>query len=164
VTDLSTLPAVRALAEDDARKHHEALAAVINRNDLPTQAPTLPAWENLPPSYRDMRVAAVVARLTSMDPASRDAIARLVADAVGLECGATAPRFAADESHEERVWYMTTEHSSHLFWQARSRCWIIEGDHVVAGRATDVPGISTLTDPTAALTAIALRVLGGDRG
>ena len=98
MTPLRNIPAIRKLAEEQAREHHEALSAEINHRDLATQAPTLPEWGIMSPSWREYRINAAVALLCDLTrPASRDAVARLVAERVpglqawevvaGCECG-----------------------------------------------------------------------------
>ena len=63
---LLALPSLREQAERDAEECHGALAAVTNQNDLPTQSPTLPAWDVLPPLYQDIRVDAQMALLSDL--------------------------------------------------------------------------------------------------
>ncbi len=152
MADLRDIPAIRAEAERLAAEHHTALARVINRSDLDTQAPTLPAWEHLSPSYREMRVEAHLDLLCDLSrPASRDAVARLVAAKVGMFCHDTAPLF---ERHGAD-WKMVGPNGQ--AW------WFVTGGHpwLSLYGATGWTIIADLSpDFQEAIRAIALHVLG----
>lgn len=84
-------------------------------------------------------------------PASRDAVARLVAEALGLECGATAPTLRYDADF--RGWVLVGSVDEVVF----------NDDGVIrsgAGRTTRAPGVCE-AGAAEALTLIALAVFGG---
>lgn len=105
---LRDIPAVRALAEREARAFYDALPPLspqrtpraVRRMSTTTEpgwetvGSETTTWEEQSEEWRNAIIAAYLALLTDLSrPASRDAVARLVAEAVGLECGATAPSF-----------------------------------------------------------------------
>ena len=121
-------------------------------------------------TQRAMLLERVMARACALTrPASRDAVARLVAEAVGLECGATAPdigRFVCGEHCcdgdlgrmvpcARPIWSMMGADETQMVVFADCPdpdAW--DGDE-----RRHVPGISAVTDPAEALTLIALAVL-----
>lgn len=156
---LRNIPAVRARAEEQAREQHDALRA--RDRSLPTWD-ELPAWSasyalvRRDPDPCALRVDATRDLLCNLDrPASRDAIARLVADALGLDCGATAPNLYRD-SHG--AWHLVVDGRTVVFADAPPH-------HLRPGTEYRVvPGISAITDRAEALRRVALAVLGGPRG
>lgn len=163
---LLALPALRRLAEAAARETHDATVRAIKARHHGSYGQSL--IDALPPMWAD-----VDAHLTLLcdltRPASRDAVARLVAEAAGLECGATEPdlgRYVCGEHCcdgeigrmvpcARPVWSMmgANETQMVLFADCPDPAeW--DGDERI-----HVPGISAITDPTEALTAIALHVL-----
>ena len=84
-------------------------------------------------------------------PDSRDAVARLVAAKVGIECGATAPAFRFNEAM--RMWFLkdAREHSLDVGFASTM-------EHTQP-RDVRVPGISAITDPAEALARVAIVVL-----
>ena len=82
--DLRNVPAVRKLAEDRAREAHNLFARFTWGVE--------DGWTELDDGAQATLVCVHLALLCDIQrPDSRDAIARLVAERVGLVCGATAP-------------------------------------------------------------------------
>ena len=152
---LVALPALRRVAEEEARTRLETAFRVAKRFDISGQD----------------AVAVELALLSDLSrPASRDAVARLVAEAVGLECGATAPdigRFVCGEHCcdgdlgrmvpcARPIWSMMGADETQMVVFADCPdpdAW--DGDE-----RRHVPGISAVTDSAGALALIALTVLG----
>lgn len=133
--ELRDVAAVRRLAEERAQAFHRA---VYKR---PTGGTRLDEWVEA-----QLDLLCDLAR-----PESRDAVARLVAEAVGLECGATAPAF---ERVDDPAWML-------VVWKDGSCPSHYFVDEVtLMGHYTNVPGIDDVTDPVEALRLIALHVLG----
>lgn len=86
-------------------------------------------------------------------PASRDFWARWLAAKVGLECGATAPRWRFNEAMV--LWALRGKdiHGGDVCF-ASTGFGLMDRDHVV-------PGISAITNPAAALRLALLSVTGG---
>jgi hypothetical protein len=159
---LRDLPALRKRAEELAREARDAHVSAI--------------WSALYDSYGQALVDALppmwayeeahLSLLSDLSrPASRDAVARLVAEALGMECGATAPeirllQFYSDgEPNHSWLLVVTAQpaRSGYRWWSFHS-----EGEDPDGAEGwTLVPGISAVTDPTEAITLIALKVLGG---
>ena len=139
--DLNTIPAVRKLAEKMAREHYAA-TLVIGDLGMPGIS-ELAAADNaarLPAALIESQARVYVRLLCDPTrPASRDAIARLIAEAIGLPCGATAPHLyrAADG-----VWWLRSGPSA---WHSGS-AWC---------------AYAPTKDPAEALAIIAAAVLGG---
>ena len=128
---LMSMPALRRVAEEEARTRLETAFRVAKRFDISGQD----------------AVAVELALLSDLSrPASRDAVARVVAEAVGLECGATAPEFA----HYLWGWQLGSPSRSRGFCglgPSASSYYIL------------IPGIHDVADPAEALALIALAVL-----
>ena len=90
---LAALPALRKLAENEARTIQAQLVSLSEGSGQTAGEPV--------PSLRALYVAHLALLSDLSRPASRDALARLVAEAVGLECGATAPTFARRPGHRQ---------------------------------------------------------------
>lgn len=147
---LAALPAIRKLAEEEARDIWTRHVRLFREH--------LPLMEVVadPHDASDgfaVTVAAQAERLSDLSrPASRDAVARLVAEAVGLTCGATAPVLTRIGSQ----WVLT---AYYVEGPVESRfCYFWEPNGL--GVSCGVPGISAVTDPAEALALIALHVLG----
>ena len=160
---LMALPALRDYAESEERDFYSL--------DVSIRGTSLGRWERMD---REVKHICVTARLTLLSdlsrPASRDAVARLVAEAVGLECGATAPdigRFVCGEHCcdgdlgrmvpcARPIWSMMGADETQMVVFADCPdpdAW--DGDE-----RRHVPGISAVTDSAGALALIALTVLG----
>lgn len=159
--DIRQLPAIRALAEERARSYWSAVQGIV-----PTAAP----WEQTPDYGKEVQIGAHLAIITDLSrPDSRDAIARLVAAKVGIECGATAPDFArfvcgAHCCDGERgrmvpcsrpIWSMMGADETQMVTFADCP----DPDEWGGDERRHVPGISAITDPAEALRLIALAVL-----
>lgn len=138
---LRDLPPVRALAEKQAREFLNALSG-----------PAV-TWETMPDTpesrrIKERHVETHLRLLTDLSrPASMDALARLVAAKVGIECGATAPELrqvtvALPDGTESNGWALLgAPGEQYLFFDR------------------NVPGISAITDPAEALARVAIAVL-----
>ena len=145
---LRDLAPVRALAAERARDVHDAAVRAIKARHFGSYAQSL--IDALPPMWVD--VDAHLDLLTDLTrPDSRDAVARLVAAKVGIECWATAPAFRFNEAM--RMWFLkdAREHSLDVGFASTM-------EHTQR-RDVRVPGISAITDPAEALRLIALAVL-----
>jgi hypothetical protein len=100
------------------------------------------------------------------DPAGMDRAARWLAERVGLVCGATAPEWRREQSHDgdgeiTHYWALCVRAS----WARGS--WVCfhdeNQDDDGAVKWVLVPGISTLTNPAAALALAVMAVSGGSR-
>ena len=124
-------------------------------------------------TQRAMLLERVMARACALTrPASRDAVARLVAEAVGLECGATAPdigRFVCGEHCcdgdlgrmvpcARPIWSMMGADEMQMVTFADCP----DPDEWDGDERRHVRGISTITDPAEALRLIATHVLRSD--
>lgn len=159
--DLRDIPAIIKLAEERAERFAAAWAKVNGADYL--------GWASLNPETRQHRIDAELAILGDLTQGdSRDAVARLVARAVGLECGATAPSFThvaaspgsysfLGEPEEEGYpahWFMFAVADGYAFSEPDEEGWSPDGD-----RWRHVPGISTITDSAEALRLVALAVV-----
>ena len=150
---LSALPALRKRAEEEARELQGGCRYPFCVGD-----PTAEEW--------DEYVSAHLTLLSDLTrPASRDAVARLVAEAVGLECGATAPDLILAPSfcdgERTHSWLLVVPAGPAGFGR---RWWSFhsEGEDPDGAEGwTLVPGVSAVTDPVEALAMIAVSVLGG---
>lgn len=154
---LAALPTLRNLADTMANDWH-ALAYDMGKGAAKY--------------YNPERVAAVfLAQLSDLTiAASRDAVARLVAERLGLTCGAMAPdlgRFACGEHCcdgdrgrmvpcARPIWSMMGADETQMVVFADCP----DPDAWGGDERRHVPGISAVTDPAEALTLIALAVLG----
>lgn len=165
MTDLRDIPAIRKLAEERARdiwtanvKYFQAAGWDITID--PGEAPT----------GFGLTIEAQIDLLSDLSrPDSRDAVARLVAAKVGIECGATAPDFARFVCGEhccdgERgrmvpcsrpIWSMMGADETQMVTFADCP----DPDEWGGDERRHVPGISAITDPAEALRLIALAVL-----
>lgn len=165
MADLRDLPVVRAEAERMVSERYALAHALTLMHGT------------IPGGYvrdRSIDVAAELALLTNLTrPASRDAVARMVAEEVGMfpfdgttaTTLATAPgfgRFVCGEHNNDDddlvtcrlpVWTMALCDRHDLVMMTFASCGCDTDDRRI------VPGISTVTDPTEALRLIALRVL-----
>ena len=154
--DLRDLPAIRAEAEHQAEERQDALA----------RRSYLCAWRDMPRSSRDIRIAAHLDLLCDLThPASRDAVARLVAARVGLVCGATAPTLLRIKGvGSGTIWSLSvrsdTDMSKSPSVTIDQRVFVEPNVFPDSPLSTVVPRISVITDPTEALRLIALHVLG----
>jgi len=140
MSDLRTLPAIRAEAERLARETYEAQSKTLYAHGM---GPSL-LWDLLPERMRTAYVGAHIDLLRDLSrPASMDAVARLVAARLGVKCGAIAPPLSLLRRGGVPTWCLGGEDG----WQ-----WITNDL---------VPGICpvTITDPADALRLIALHVL-----
>ena len=148
---LRDLPALRRRAEELAREAHGAHVSAIWSALYDSYGQAL--VDALPPMwvYEEAHLA-LICDLSR--PASRDAVARLVAEALGLRAYATAPtlrqhlymrgaRWELGDGDLRCVWHgVPTDHSSHQ-------------NYIYA------PDIAATGDAAEALTLIAVSVLGG---
>ena len=155
---LMALPALRKRAEEEAHQHFEAVRAALRANNA--VAPMGLEWGNTAGFVRDAWTDAHLALLADISrPSSRDAVARLVGLALGMVNPPTAPslrRYDAAGSPmpagDGGFWtlYGDGDHEGqwHPFptWRARP------------GRFY-APEIAATTDPTEALTLIAIATL-----
>lgn len=135
---LMALPALRKRAEEQARETRAMLVDLADRHDPVPWEGTL-AQANL----------TLISDLSR--PASRDAVARAVAERLGLTCGATAPTLRYDADF--RGWVLVGSVDEVVF----------NDDGVIrsgAGRTIRAPGVYE-AGVTEALTLIAVAVLGG---
>jgi hypothetical protein len=161
---LAALPALRKRAEEEARERFEAVRASIRANNA-VAAMGL-EWENAAGFVRDAWTEAHLSLLSDLTrPASRRELTAMVAEAMGLECGATAPDLILAPSfcdgERTHSWLLVGPAGPAGFGR---RWWSFhsEGeDPDGADGWTLVPGVSAVTDPTEALTLIAVSVLGG---
>ncbi len=145
---LASLPALRALAEQEARDAYSSMrdVGIMYPYDEHGRKRSEPdPWAQLPSGTRDWWVAARLTLLADLSrPESRDAVARLVAEQLGLECGPTAPTLSVLRRGGRPTWRLTQTASGgwhHWFSELSfSEC-------------------SPLLDPPAALLTIALHVL-----
>lgn len=73
---LATLPALRKLAEEEARERMELFH---RQNPPPNPGAQLPVWADLSRSYREELAAVELALLSDLTrPASRDALVRII--------------------------------------------------------------------------------------
>ena len=154
MTTLRDIPAIRKLAEEQAAEMISTAFRVAKRFEI--------ASADLVAVHLDL-----LCDLTR--PASRDAVARLVAERVDLTCGATAPDFGRYACGEHccdgrtgrmvpcswHVWSMMAEHDQMVLF---ADC--PDPDEWDGDERRHVPGISAITDPAEALTLIATTVLG----
>lgn len=154
---IAALPAVAALATNEARAEYEAYAHAYHAR-YPNE--TLRPWGSHDGDHGCF-IAAQLALLSDLSrPASRDAVARLVAEAVGLECGATAPGLFL-LTDPEPVWWLdciTGDDEK----DADARCAFHDSPRVAMQTflTQRVAGISAVTDPADALALIAIHILG----
>lgn len=157
--DLRNIPAIRAEAEHQAEERQDALA----------RRSYLCAWRDMPRSSRDIRIAAHLDLLCDLTrPASRDAVARLVAAKLGIECGATAPILLRIKGVDpSTIWSLSVRSDIDMdripSVTVDQRGFVEPGAFPDSPIATVVPGISVVTDPAEALRLIALHVLGAER-
>jgi hypothetical protein len=162
---LAALPALRKRAEEEAKALCEVCAdtfALHMGADMPAMYER--GWDGMHEDERDALTAANLALLCDPSrPASRDAVARLVAEALGMECGATAPelrpfQFYSDGEPNHSWLLVVTAHparSGYRWWSFHS-----EGEDPDGAEGwTLVPGISAVADPAEALTLIAISTL-----
>lgn len=153
--NLTNIPAVRALAKRQARPRVDL--AGIEHAKYPLHLMVAAAVE-----------LAILCDLTR--PESRDAIARLVAERVGLEVGATAPDFARFVCGEhccdgERGRMVPCSRPIWSMMGADETQMVTFADCPDPGEwggeaRRHVPGVGTITDPGDALARIATHVLG----
>ena len=162
--DLRDIPAIRAEAERRAKSvwRHERENAGADKWLYPDEwgdGPTHPA-----------RILGHLDLLCDLsDPGSRDAVARMVAERVGLVCGATAPDFARFVCGEHccdgdrglmvpcsrPIWSMMGADETQMVTFADCP----DPDEWDGDERRHIPGISAVTDPADALRLIALSVL-----
>lgn len=133
---LANIPALRTLAEEEARVRQDALADAWPSID-PCPPPT---WASMSSAEREYLIAVELSLLSDLTRwQSRRAMERLVAEAVGLDvAGGVVFTRQARAGRKKGDWLM-------LDWN---------GDEVVVLRDT------TVTDPAEALALVALHVLG----
>lgn len=151
---LRDLPPVRALAEERAREVHDAAVRAIKARHLGSYAQSI--VDTLPPMWVD--VDAHLALLCDLSrPDSRDAVARLVAAKVGIECGATAPQWAQEEYHVDG------ERTACWILSSKDRSVVFYGDYDSGPDGYSVyrrvSGVDNITDPAEALARVAIAVL-----
>ena len=157
MSDLRTLPAIRAEAERLARETYEAQSKTLYAHGM---GPSL-LWELLPERMRTAYVGAHIDLLCDLSrPASMDAVARLVAAKVGLVCGATAPEFKRTVGGDGWL-FRAGWGAPEVEFVEGVRKWttfnpIRPTDFFLAA---SLDGIGTITDPADALRLIALHVL-----
>lgn len=147
---LRDIPAVRALAEREARALYERV-----KEHMQLLAATLitPAWDAAP-GVRCLYTEAMLDLLCDLTrPASRDAVARLVAESVGLECGATAPAFWSDCAAQDHSCYWLDANSVGFNF-----CALPRDPHDLT-RHVHIPALAGVTNPAEALALIADAVL-----
>jgi hypothetical protein len=146
------LPALRKRAEEEARETRAVLVDLADRYD--------------PVPWEGTLARAHLSLLSDLTrPASRDAVVRLVAEALGMECGATAPELRLlqfySDGEPNHSWLLVVTarptRPGYRWWSFHSEGEDPDG----ADGWTLVPGVSAVTDPTEALTLIAVSVLGG---
>lgn len=156
---LMALPALRKRAEEQAKALSEVCAdtfALHMGADMPAMYER--GWDGMHEDERDALTAAHLSLLSDLTrPESRDAVARLVAEALLVPVEFSAPS----------LWRM-----AHTVWAfaAMSDCseavkndgvWFIPTPGSTADRIRSVPALAGVTDPAEALTLIALAVFGG---
>ena len=143
---LLALPSLRKQAEEDAEEQHSALAVVLNRCDLPTQSPTMPAWRNIPPSFRDMRTDAQVALLADITRWQSQAWA---VRRIGALVWQEEPDYVPELNQAE----LELERGKHTV------CWVLGGKCYGHPLWNDshIPGIGRMSRPEA-IAAILLHV------
>lgn len=164
---LRDIPAIRALAYEMLRDQWIANYARLSANP---DYLALPTHEEAPEEAVELLIEAQLDLLTDLTrPASRDAVARLVAEAVWLGCGATAPdfrRFTCGEHCcdgkrgrmtpcDRKIWSMMGADETQMVIFADCP----DPDEWGGGERRHVPGISEVTDPAEALALIAAAVL-----
>lgn len=149
---LRDIPAIRALAEREAGKLWSAFVAASARNEALFVEP----WGKLNERYQSRWTEGMLDLLTDLRrPASRDAVARLVAGAVGLECGATAPMLHLRDSWRPARWVVVGHHDEREFTHERPSGYIAPNP----GSWFLIPALAGITDPAEALAIIADAVL-----
>lgn len=110
-------------------------------------------FDKLPGKTRRQHIAAQASLLVDLSrPASMDFAARLLAERVGLVCGATAPEWALRFPRSDGLGFWTlSAGDDEAYWT--SEHWA-DAEGVYDESIT--PGISALTDPAAALLAALL--------
>lgn len=155
---LANLPALRKLAEEEARIRYETS---IRLND-PSGMHDTDSWDAMaadgdePEDHvRTLCIDTEIALLCDLTRwQSQRAMERLVADALGLDIGPTAPSFYSSTSRRSdglRFWCLGED----VYWT--STHW---SDLECVYDDSPTPGISDVTDPAEALTMVALHVLG----
>ena len=137
---IAALPAVRKLAEEQADAINAAMGLRLSGGGVEA-----------------LRAACLAIASDVGIAASRDAVARLVAEAVGMACGVTAPTF-------HRVfpcwWEMVCTGRAGIRAMVFCEPADVESDPTsLRGHKVGVTGISAVTDPAEALALIALAVL-----
>ena len=138
---LMALPALRKRAEEQARETRAMLVDLADRHDPVPWEGTL-AQANL----------TLISDLSR--PASRDAVARLVAEALGLRIYATAPTLRRHLYTRGARWELG-DGDLRCMWHG------VPTDHPSASNYIYAPDIAAAGDADEALTLIALAVLGG---
>ena len=157
--ELAAVPAVRKLAEEQARDLYAAAGGLALDWDY-----------YIDPQGRGEYTRATTALLSDLSrPASRDALARLVAEALGMECNATAPSFywsalAHDSTDCDGApngdgwpsgWWLANDAGDLRFFTAED--WSPDKD-----ATTTVLGLPDGEEnATSALSLVALHALGG---
>lgn len=140
---------LREAAEANAREAHDAVVRYFGARGEPC-----PTWDEVIPEGRAARIAGHAALLADLTrPASRDFWARWLAEKVGLTVGATAPGWYRHAAAGRTHWQIGD-------FPMSQNVWVV--DHAAEwnmGARIVVPGISTLTDPAAALRAALLAVV-----
>jgi hypothetical protein len=156
-TSLSMLPGVREAAEEISRERFEAW---MSYKHGAFQAEGM--WDNLDLDEHEELICIELRLLCDLSrPASRDWWVRWLAEKVGLTVGATAPEWASHDDPNGRWWRIRGAGGEVVFF--------VSGPHPAepttnhGARWVYIPGISTLTDPRAALAAACLAV-GGSNG
>ena len=148
--DIRQLPAIRALAEERARSYWSAVQGIV-----PTAAP----WEQTPDYGKEVQIGAHLAIITDLSrPDSRDAIARLVAAKVGIECGATAPEFR-QTTGSLGGWVLNGGKGVRSVHEFVTRAPHPARGNLPTRGVTLVPALLGVNDPAEALRLIALAVL-----
>jgi len=148
--NLERLRANAAIREHAERMAMRFVPAMVESMDNGNET----VWSTLGDDYRHWHVEAQLRLILSGDPASMDALARILAKALGLECGATAPGWYRSRIHHGTrggVW---------ACWRLRADQNVVEF-HDMPGRSSGVmvPGISTISDPFEAICACLVAVL-----
>lgn len=153
---LRDIPAVRAEAERRARVRRDALAG---RWPSMEECPP-PTWAVMAPAEREYLIDVELDLLADLTrPASRDAVARLVAERLGIRCDSTAPTF----KRSDRAGMTSNDPTVGAFWVMWSDYseaqWHDFDDWPPGRRRFRLAKIGTITDPATALTLIAIAVL-----
>lgn len=163
MSDLRTLPAIRAEAERLARDFLGAADVAFRAAGWDTDL--IHGGEDYAEDALRLFAAAHLDLLCDLTrPASRDAVARLVAEKVGLVRGATAPILLRIKGMDpSTIWSLSVRSDIDMDKSPSvtvdQRGFVEPGAFPDSPIATVVPGISAITDPAEALRLIALHVL-----